>query len=155
VIDADALVALSHSKSLHFGKHAPWILTPHPGEWARLSSVSACQAEQQAAAAIDISRQTSSIIVLKGHQTLITDGRYSFRNQTGTPAMATGGSGDVLTGVIVALVCQGLSPLDATRLAVHVHGRAGQIAAESLGTHVVLPTELISYLPAAFREVIG
>jgi NAD(P)H-hydrate epimerase len=117
--------------------------------------VSACQAEQQAAAAIDISRQTSSIIVLKGHQTLITDGRYSFRNQTGTPAMATGGSGDVLTGVIVALVCQGLSPLDATRLAVHVHGRAGQIAAESLGTHVVLPTELISYLPAAFREVIG
>ncbi len=155
VIDADALVALSHTKSLLFAKHAPWILTPHPGEWAQLSSVSACQAEQQAAAAIDLSRQTSSIIVLKGHQTLITDGRESFRNQTGTPAMATGGSGDVLTGVIVALVCQGLSPLGAARLAVHVHGRAGQIAAESLETHVVLPTELISFLPAAFREVIG
>lgn len=155
VLDADALVALSKNDALLRGNHSPWILTPHPGEWARLCNIPANQAQQQADAAIRISSQTGCIVVLKGHQTLITDGNRTHRNHTGTPAMATGGSGDVLTGVITALVCQGMSPFDAARLAVYVHGRAGQIAAESLGTHVVLPTELVDFLPAAFREVIG
>ena len=89
-------------------------------------------------------------IVLKGHESLVTDGKSMVLNQTGTPAMATAGSGDVLTGIITALICQGLATRDAAHLGVHVHGLAGQLAVESTKCHVVLATELVGYLPAAF-----
>ena len=95
----------------------------------------------------------NTIVVLKGHETVVTDGqRYSI-NHTGNPGMATGGSGDVLTGIITALLCQGLAPFDAARLGVHVHGLAGDLAAEELGQVSLIASDLIDYLPKAFQSV--
>jgi len=90
------------------------------------------------------------VIVLKGHETLVTDGKQAFHNTTGNPGMATGGSGDVLTGVITALLCQGLSPLDAARLGTYVHGLAGDMAAEQFGQVGLIARDLVSFLPPAF-----
>jgi ADP-dependent NAD(P)H-hydrate dehydratase len=153
VIDADGLNALACRADWWRQLKSPTVLTPHPGEWSRLCGVPASQPEQQAQAAQAFAAKAGCTILLKGYRTLITNGAMSVRNQTGTPAMSTGGSGDVLTGVITALICQGLSPFQAAHLAAHVHGLAGQIAENEIGSHVVLPTELIQYLPAAFAEV--
>ena len=155
VVGAGGLVALSRLPAWRQHVAGPAILTPHPGEWQRLSGVPASQPEQQAQSAMDYAARHVCVVLLKGHRTLITDGLRSVRNQTGTPAMATGGSGDVLTGVITALICQGLAPYQAAQLGAHVHGRAGELAARHLGAHVVLPTDLIAALPAALAEVIG
>jgi NAD(P)H-hydrate epimerase len=93
-----------------------------------------------------------TILVLKGHRTVITDGKRAALNSTGNPGMATGGSGDVLTGVITALVCQGLEPFEAARLGVHIHGLAGDLAAEKLGQVSLISSDLLDYLSAAFRK---
>lgn len=151
VIDADGLNALASCPDWPSRLPSRCVLTPHPGEWARLSGVPASQPESQADAAQKYAQQTGFNIVLKGNRTLVAgkgkDGEYrTYRNETGTPAMATGGSGDVLTGIITALICQGLSPLDAARLGVHAHGRAGQLAESELNSHVVLPTDLIQFI---------
>ena len=90
----------------------------------------------------------ATIVVLKGHHTVITDGTRYALNQTGNPGMATGGTGDVLTGIITALLCQGLAPFDAARLGVHVHGTAGDLAAEKLGQVSLIASDLVDYLPA-------
>ena len=89
-------------------------------------------------------------MVLKGHRTWITDGRRRAINPPGNPGMATGGSGDVLTGLITALVCQGLAPYDAARLGVYLHGLAGDLAAEELGEVSLIASDLLKFLPAAF-----
>jgi NAD(P)H-hydrate epimerase len=91
--------------------------------------------------------------VLKGHRTLITDGKQQTRNTTGNPGMATGGSGDVLTGVIAALICQKSELFDAARLAVHLHGLAGDLAAEQLGQVSMIASDLVRFLPQAFRRL--
>jgi len=92
------------------------------------------------------------VLVLKGHRTVVTDGRRTMVNPTGNPGMATGGAGDVLTGVVTALLCQGLLPLDAAHLAVYVHGLAGDLAAEELGQTALTAADLVRFLPAAFRR---
>ncbi len=153
VIDADALNSLATHFDWHQHLKAPTVLTPHPGEWSRLSGVAASDPVRQGESAIQFAGKSGCTILLKGNQSLITDGKRSIRNQTGTPAMATGGSGDVLTGIITGLICQGLSPFDAALLGAHVHGLAGQLAEKSLGSHVVLPTELIQFLPQAFQSL--
>jgi NAD(P)H-hydrate epimerase len=155
VVDADALFALAQLKELLNKSGGPRVLTPHPGEFERLAGHRPSSKEQiQAAAALaqrDTNKQT--IVVLKGHRTVITDGERYCINQTGNPGMATGGSGDVLTGVITGLLCQGLSPFDAARLGVHVHGLAGDLAAEELGQVSLVASDLIDYLPKAFIHV--
>ena len=88
-------------------------------------------------------------MVLKGHRTLVTDGRTQWTNTTGNPGMATGGAGDVLTGLVTALACQGLSPWDAARLAVYLHGLSGDLAAAKLGQESLVAADLIRYLPRA------
>jgi NAD(P)H-hydrate epimerase len=154
VLDADALNTLAESGSYWQHLQLKLILTPHPGEWSRLSGSSAADRAQQVGTSIEFAKRFNSnlVIVLKGHQTLVTDGQVNTINRTGTPAMAVGGSGDVLTGVIAALVCQGLSPLQAAQLGVHLHGRAANLAQHTLQNHVVLPTELIEFLPRAYYE---
>jgi NAD(P)H-hydrate epimerase len=149
VIDADGLNNLAAVQNWPTTR-VPLILTPHPGEWSRLSGVPASDRDAQDKAAIAFAGRTKCVVVLKGHHTLVTDGETAIWNQTGTPAMATGGSGDVLTGLITALVCQGLTPRDAAHLGVHLHGLAAEMAEKSLGSHVVLPTDLIEHLPRAF-----
>jgi NAD(P)H-hydrate epimerase len=95
------------------------------------------------------------VIVLKGSATLIVDHTRQSHNDTGNPGMATAGTGDVLTGVTAALVAQRLSPFDAARLAVWVHGRAGDVAAESLGEISMTARDLLDRLHVAFRDVSG
>jgi NAD(P)H-hydrate epimerase len=152
VIDADGLNNLAAIQEWPKLITETVILTPHPGEWSRLSGIAAGDRDRQVAAAISIAQRHKMVIVLKGHHTLVTDGKTAVFNTSGTPAMATGGSGDVLTGIITALICQGLPPRDAAHLAVFVHGTAAEIAESEQGSHVVLPTELIHFLPRGFES---
>jgi len=99
-----------------------------------------------------LSRGTGTIVVLKGHRTVITDGVRHAINTTGNPGMATAGSGDVLTGVIASMIGQKLSPLDAAVLGAHVHGRAGDLAAAAVGPVGLLATDIITHLPAALAQ---
>jgi len=152
VVDADALNAISEGPRSWDALAGPRILTPHPGEWDRLSNIAADLPQEQQNAAIELAKRTGMVIVLKSHQTLVTDGNRQYRNTTGNPSLAVGGSGDVLTGMITALVCQKLDPFDASVLAVYLHGLAGDIAHAHLGTPSTLGTDLIEFLPAAFRQ---
>ncbi len=149
VFDADGLnglVAAGATASHHAGLR---ILTPHPGEFDRLVG-EPLSSEQREQRAVMLAAEANVVVVLKGHRTLITDGKQQFRNTTGNAGMATGGCGDVLTGVITALLCQGLAPLDAARLGVFVHGLAGDLAAEKLGEVSLIASDLIERLPEAF-----
>jgi len=101
-----------------------------------------------------LARGTGTIVVLKGHRTVITDGHQSTINLTGNPAMATAGSGDVLTGMIAALIGQKMSPLDAAILGAHVHGQAADVARHDIAPHAVglLSTDIIAHIPEALAE---
>jgi len=156
VFDADGLNALSGKPDKLVAPGGPRILTPHVGEFARLThekNIKKADFKTRTAAAVDFARRCRVILVLKGHQTIITDGQQTFVNTTGNPGMATGGSGDVLTGLTTALLCQGLSPLDAARLGVYVHGRAGDLAADELGQVAMIASDLLQFLAPALREV--
>jgi len=153
VVDADALFALSKNKVVLSSPPAPRILTPHPGEFARLIDRDTIEQHERVALSQDFAQRTGTIVVLKGHHTVITDGVQLALNLTGNPGMATGGTGDVLTGVVTALVCQQLGPFDAARLAVHVHGLAGDLAAEALGQISMISSDLLRYLPQAWKQV--
>ena len=147
VVDADAVNALSRCDSI--GPPAgPRILTPHPGEFARVAP--GLPADPQGAA--ELANRHDSVVVLKGHRTIVTDGTRVYRNTTGNPGMATGGSGDVLTGLIAALVGQGLAPFDSACLGVYIHGLAGDLAARSVGMVSLCATDLLEYLPAAIQD---
>jgi NAD(P)H-hydrate epimerase len=154
VIDADALNALAGHEWQAPQQHAR-ILTPHPGEMSRLSglSVADVQADRLTAARAYASKH-GCIVVLKGHRTVIAaaDGR-AWINPTGSPAMSTGGTGDILTGLIAGLLAQHPSqPLDATLAAVWLHGRAGEFGAARLTEPALLATDLLTYLPEAIRD---
>ena len=152
VVDADALNALATCPTGLSGAGGPRILTPHVGEFRRLVGSeldpSACRER-----AVELAREHQVIVVVKGHRSLVTDGQTTFENETGNPGMATGGSGDVLTGVITALLGQGLSPLDAAALGVHVHGLAGDLACDEVGEVSLIATDILEYLPEAFQAL--
>jgi ADP-dependent NAD(P)H-hydrate dehydratase len=154
VFDADALNALAAQPEALGHAGGPRILTPHPGEFARLTGRKLDLAARNEAA-VQWAARHGVVVVLKGHRTLVTDGRRQSLNATGNPGMATGGTGDVLTGLITALACQGLEPFDAARLGVHLHGLAGDLAAEELGQASMIASDLIAYLPEAFQEYAG
>jgi ADP-dependent NAD(P)H-hydrate dehydratase len=149
IVDADALNALATQPEILAQHAGPRILTPHPGEFARLIGLAdgACAPAQ----AMKLASRSGVVVVLKGHQTRITDGRRTYVNTTGNPGMATGGSGDALTGLITALVCQGLDPLAAARLGVHLHGLAGDLAAEALGEVSMIASDLVRFVPQAIK----
>jgi NAD(P)H-hydrate epimerase len=153
VVDADALNALAARPAALAEPGGPRILTPHPGEFARLAGVKLAQREREELA-VELAARWRVVLVLKGHQTLVTDGRRRAVNRTGNPGMATGGSGDVLTGLVTALACQGLDPYDAARLAVHVHGLAGDLAAAELGQVSLIASDLVRFLPAAIASTL-
>lgn len=152
VCDADALNALANQPEGLPQSAAPRVLTPHPGEFNRLIGRQARPADRQQLA-IELAGNHQVVLVLKGHRTLVTDGQYWQRNETGNPGMATAGAGDVLTGVITALLCQGLSPWDAARLGVHVHGLAGDHAAARYSMVAMTAADLIDSLPDAWQQV--
>ncbi len=150
VIDADGLNALADQVEVRTRPGGPRILTPHPGEFARWIG-RPVPAEQRIDAATELAARCGAVVVLKGHATVVTDGERHAVNKTGNPGMATGGTGDVLTGLIAALWCQGLQPYDAARLGVHLHGLAGDLAAEELGQVSVIARDLVDFFPEAFE----
>lgn len=167
VLDADALNALhkSNVRSKRGWNHVPWtrtVITPHPGELGRLQGVTTkdIQSDRQGWAvrtALELGAQTPResempVVVLKGAGTVVTDGHRHFINRTGNPGMATGGSGDVLTGIIAGLIAQGMTCFDAAVLGVHVHGRAGDLAAKELGQASVIATDVLERLPGAMKR---
>lgn len=153
VLDADGLNVLPPIPEELAARPAPLILTPHPGEFARLLGLTTAevQADRDRLAA-EFARTHRCVVVLKGTATVVTDGERIYHNATGNPGMATGGSGDVLTGVVAALVGQKLPAFDATVLGVHVHGRAGDLAAGVLGQTALTAADLLGYLGPAFLE---
>ncbi len=153
IFDADALFALAERRDRLDEPAGPRILTPHLGEFKRLAGEQNLDREKAEifAAQVAISRQ--AVILLKGHDTVITDGQRSVHNTTGNPGMATGGSGDVLTGIIAALLGQRLTPFDAARLGAHVHGLAGDLAAAKLGTTSMIASDIVAHLPEAFLSL--
>jgi ADP-dependent NAD(P)H-hydrate dehydratase len=152
VLDADGLNALQGQADRLNDHAAPVILTPHPGEFARLlgCDVPTVQARRQELA-VQFAEKHNLVLVLKGHGTVVTDGRLVYQNRTGNPGMATGGTGDVLTGLIAALLGQGLEPFAGAQLGVYLHGLAGDLAQEDFGQVSLIASDLLTYLPQAFR----
>lgn len=161
VIDADGLNALSKLADAHdevfAAAAAPRVLTPHPGEFARLTGEQpGGDDDARVAAAARLAqrgRDGQLIVVLKGYRTVITDGEQVAINSTGNPGMATGGTGDCLTGIITTLLAQGHPPFTAARLGVHLHGLAGNYAADQWGETSMTAADLIDALPKAFAAI--
>ena len=159
VIDADALTLLSREpdrgESIIHSRTAPTILTPHPGEMGRLLGIKTEQVQEERESSVNKAVSIyESVVVLKGAHTLI-GGQYDklSANANGNPGMATGGTGDVLSGVIVGLLAQGLAPLSAATVGVFIHGLAGDLAATDQGGFTgLIATDLISYLPRAIAK---
>ena len=153
VIDADGLNVIAQDPALLKGYKAKLILTPHPGEMSRLLGQSVGRIQQdRVSAARKASKKFGCIVVLKGHGTVVADpaGR-TFVNSTGNPGMASGGVGDVLTGMIAGFIGQGMGLYDAAVLAVHVHGRAGDLAAREKGQHGMIASDLVERIPYAIQ----
>jgi hydroxyethylthiazole kinase-like uncharacterized protein yjeF len=156
VLDADGLNAFEGRAGELNGKGRTLVITPHPGEMARLtgSTVAAVQRDRIYVART-FAREHELIVVLKGHRTLIAhpDGTV-WVNTTGNPGMATGGTGDILTGMVSGLIAQNREHVVETVIAaVHLHGLAGDVARESVGEHSLVATDLVTALPEAFRRV--
>jgi NAD(P)H-hydrate epimerase len=151
VLDADSLnVLVGHLDRLR-GRKAPFVLTPHPGEFARLlgSDVPSVQARREDLAA-QFAASHGGIVVLKGQRTVVTDGRRLYLNTTGNPGLATGGTGDVLGGLVAAFLAQGLEPFAAAQLGVYLHGLAGDLGRDEVGEVSLIASDLLTYLPRAF-----
>lgn len=148
VVDADGLAAVAGSR-----RAAPTILTPHEGEMAALLGRprEAVTADREGAAR-EAARRFASIVILKGRRSVVTDGQRLELNRTGNPGLATAGTGDVLTGILVALLGQGFDPWVAARLGAHLHGRAGDLAAARVGPISMIASDVVDALPAAVRE---
>ena len=153
VLDADGLNNLG-SASLARAGGAPWIVTPHPGEMARLTgrTIAEIQSDREGSAAA-LAKRLRAIVVLKGAKTVVTDGDQVFVNTTGNPGMATAGAGDVLTGVIASLIGQKLSPFDAAVMGVYAHGLAGDIAKDSHGEMGMIAGDIVDSLPDTFAHL--
>lgn len=155
VVDADALNLMARNPA-SLPRHAgSRILTPHPGEFARLTGndTQTVQAERQSLAE-RFAAENGVIVVLKGRETVVTDGEATFINSTGNSGMATGGSGDVLTGVIAALLAQGLPALEAARTGGYLHGLAGDLAAAHFSEPGLMASDLTRYLGRAWKVVL-
>jgi NAD(P)H-hydrate epimerase len=128
------------------------VLTPHPGEMAYLldTTTDVIQGDREGAVK-DLVARTGAIVVLKGHNTIISDGQRTVINPTGGPALATGGTGDVLAGVIGALIAQGMNEFDAAVAGTWLHGQAGDSAAATKGDLSVIASDVIAHLPDAIR----
>jgi NAD(P)H-hydrate epimerase len=155
IIDADGLNCLAQDAGILEGSHAELVITPHPGEMSRLLGTAT---EEIQSNRIEAARKAAlrfhSVVVLKGARTVIADpsGR-AFINPTGNSGLSTGGTGDVLAGAIGGLLAQGLSALDAAVCGVYVHGKAGDIAAESLGMAGMIAGDVLRTLSEALKRL--
>ena len=147
ILDADGITLAAKHKDILRDRTHPTILTPHDGEFARLLPPDMPRFQQTMALAKDL----GVILLRKGHRTLITDGESCWENHTGNPGMATGGSGDVLSGIILSLLGQGVQPLAAAAGGAWLHGAAGDRAAQRLGEYGMLPSDLVEELPQLLK----
>ena len=155
VIDADALNSIATSPTLLDRASAPIVVTPHLMEMARLCNRTVYDImADRLHYAIDFAEKNALICVLKGHETIVADNdeHAIYLNKSGNSGMATGGSGDVLTGVIAALIAQGMEPFDATTLGVYIHGLAGDAAAEMLGEYSVMASDIIDHIHEILKD---
>ncbi len=156
VLDADALNALGSQISILNKRKAPTVLTPHSGEFSRLiqKTVAEVQANRASlAASLANHTETPLVVVLKGHGTIVTDGHQAYVNGSGNPGMATGGSGDCLTGVIAAILGQKLSPFDACVLGTYAHGLAGDMARDQSGVIGMIAGDIVDGLGDVFYHL--
>ena len=155
VVDADALNIVAKEAAILEAVDAPRVITPHPGEAARLlgHDVGAGRDARRAAAA-ELAGRYGCVAVLKGSGTVVCDGERVYVNRTGNPGMATGGTGDVLAGLLAARLAAGADALTAAIQAVHVHGAAGDLAAAATGPHGMIATDLVEHLPAALQSLV-
>ena len=148
ILDADGINVLAGHMDILRERHYPTILTPHAGEFARIYGEIKPDRISCAAA---FTREWDCILLLKGHETVITDGTECYVNHTGNPGMAVGGSGDVLAGMIAGLIGQGLEPLKAAACGAWLHGAAGDICAEEIGQYGMLPSDMLEVLPRLLK----
>lgn len=144
IVDADGINLLSKHKNIVHGWKVPLVLTPHDGEFARIFGHMPENRPEDAKA---LAQAYQAVVLLKGYRTLITDGHFTYRNTTGNPGMAVGGSGDLLAGILTSLIGQGLPPLEAAAAAAWLHGAAGDRCAEMMGEYGMLPTDMLTILP--------
>ena len=147
VLDADGINLIATHKDIVRGRTGTTVLTPHGGEFARLGGVSG----DRVVAATEMANDLGCILLLKGHHTVITDGNTTYINPTGNPGMAVGGSGDVLAGIITALLGQEIEPLQAAACGAWLHGAAGDLCAAQIGQYGMLPTDMVNVLPRLLK----
>lgn len=143
ILDADGINAVSSHIDVLREAACPVILTPHEGEFLRLTDAAE---HDRVHGAVELAKKSGAVIVRKGHTTIVTNGLETYVNRTGNAGMATGGSGDVLAGILAALIAQGAEPLTASAAAVWLHGTAGDLAAREVGQYSLTPTDLIKQL---------
>ena len=148
VLDADGINVLQTHKDILRGRTCPTILTPHDGEFLRLGGI---LGDNRVESCSRLAAELGCIVLLKGHRTVISDGNNHYINTTGNPGMAVGGSGDVLAGMIVSLLGQGIAPLEAASCAAWLHGAAGDICAGRLGQYGMLPSDMLNVLPRLLK----
>ena len=148
VLDADGINVVAPHKDIVRGRTSATILTPHAGEFARLGGSTETD---RMTAAEQMAQDLNCVILLKGHNTVITDGMTTYINPTGNPGMAVGGSGDVLAGIITALLGQGIAPLEAAACGAWLHGAAGDLCASEIGQYGMLPSDMVNVLPRLLK----
>lgn len=148
VLDADGINVIAAHKDIVRGRTSATILTPHAGEFVRLGGSTEIE---RVTAAEQMAQDLNCIMLLKGHNTVITDGMTTYINPTGNPGMAVGGSGDVLAGIITALLGQGIAPLEAAACGAWLHGAAGDLCASEIGQYGMLPSDMVNVLPRLLK----
>jgi len=148
VLDADGINLLPEHIDILRGRTGSTVITPHDGEFRRVGGVITSDRVESAR---QFTEQTNTILLLKGHRTVITDGKECYINTTGNPGMAVGGSGDVLAGMITGLIGQGIPPLEAAACGAWLHGAAGDICAEEMGQYGMLPSDMLEVLPRLLK----
>ncbi|MEE2642787.1 MAG: NAD(P)H-hydrate dehydratase [Planctomycetota bacterium] len=153
VVDADSLNCLAANPTILGKPGGPRILTPHLGELRRLLDDQVSSPKELQYRTESLARESGIIIVIKGHRSIITDGEQRKQNMTGNSGMATAGSGDVLTGILTGLLCQGMSAFDACRLGCLIHGLAGDAAARRIGKISLVASDIVRFIPKAIRAI--
>lgn len=153
VLDADGIGAFAGHLDALKGIKLPLVLTPHPGEMARLAGKDREEIQNNRKdVALGFAGEYNTVLVLKGHETIVAaPGGEFYVNKTGNPGMASGGTGDVLTGIIAGFIAQGIAPFDASILAVYFHGLAGDVAAKEKGFLGLVATDLLNKLPEVLK----
>ena len=156
VLDADGVTAFSgHARALLRKVKGPIVMTPHPGEMSHLLGVSVESVQRNRTQIVKkVAKELRATVVLKGHKTVVASPNGQvYVNSTGNPGMATAGMGDVLTGMIAALIGQGLDSFTAAKASVYLHGLAGDIAAKQVGQVSLIASDVLSAIPDAFHRV--